>query len=137
MWISGTFLCSMNLQSSFKGKKRLDGVETIEQDPQKPKEIPPPKQPVLKDVSISSRNCGAVKYLLKEHAVKEYSYIPMIIIVLFTYFAPILLDQASYINLKPTIKQLCVVKIISLWHSILDLALLHWIRGVINLLTNT
>jgi hypothetical protein len=47
-------------------------VETIEQDPQqKPQEIPPPKQPILKDVSISDRNCGAVKYLLKEHAVKE------------------------------------------------------------------
>jgi len=46
-------------------------VEAIEQDPQKPQEISPPKQPIWKDVFISERKCRAVKYLLKEHAVKE------------------------------------------------------------------
>jgi hypothetical protein len=59
------------LKKFLQRKKRLDSVETIEQDPQKPQEIPPPKQPILKDVSISGRNCGAVKYLLKEHAIQE------------------------------------------------------------------
>jgi len=54
-----------------KRKKGLDGVETIEQDPRKPQEIPPPKQSILKDVSISGRNRGAGKYLLKEHVVQE------------------------------------------------------------------
>jgi len=47
-------------------KKKLDGVEAIEQGPQKPQEIPLPKQPIWKDVSFSGRNCGVVKYLLKE-----------------------------------------------------------------------
>ena len=36
----------------------------------------------------------------------------------------------------PLCMQLCFVKIISLRHSILDLALLHWIRGVAYLQKN-
>jgi len=57
----------------------------------------------------------------------------MSIIVLFTDFVPTVLNQSSTIYLKHTNKQLCVVKIISLRHSILDMALLHCIRGVANL----
>jgi len=57
----------------------------------------------------------------------------MSIIVLFTDFVPTVLNQSSTIYQKPTNKQLCVGKITSSRHSILDLALLHCTRGVANL----